>query len=98
MRTAIAPPLPAPTLTLLGDLREALEKHNRAASNRAVAGLLDARAPLGPQWWQLSQLMQISGELTLAHRTMDAFVAASGRRPQAVCAKVVLLEETGRRR
>lgn len=85
-------------MSLLGDLKTALAASDRARTNRAITGLLDARAPLGPQWQRLSQLMQVSGELTLAHRAMDAFVAASGGHPRAVCAKVVLLEETGRRR
>ena len=98
MNSAVPPPLPAATMALLGDLKAALAHQNRAATNRAVAGLLDTRAPLGPQWQRLSQLMQVSGELTLAHRAIDAFVAASGGHPRAVCSKVVLLEESGRRR
>jgi tetratricopeptide (TPR) repeat protein len=98
MRPPASPPAPSATTALLADLKAALARRDRAATNRAVAGLLDARAPLGPQWQKLSQLMQVSGELTLAHRAMDAFVAASGGNPQAVCAKVVLLESTGQRR
>ncbi len=85
-------------MALLAELKAALAGRDRTATNRAVAGLLDARAPLGPQWQHLSQLMQVSGELTLAHRAMDAFVVASGGQPRAMLAKVVLLEGTGQRR
>lgn len=98
MRPAAPPVLPAATMALLAHLKAALARRDRTATNQAVIGLLDARAPLGQQWHRLSELMKISGEVTLAHRAMDAFVAAAGGQPQAVCAKVALLEETGRRR
>jgi len=97
MQSTASPPLPAATTALLADLKAALAVHDRAATNRAVAALLDTRAPLGPQWQKLSLLMQVSGEWTLARRTMDAFIAASGGHPQALCAKVALLEANGRR-
>lgn len=79
-------------------LKRALAARDRAASNAAVTALLDARAPIGPQWKAISQLMQVSGELTLAHRAIDAFVAAAGSTPQALYAKVVLLTQSGRLR
>jgi tetratricopeptide (TPR) repeat protein len=77
-------------------LKTALASRNRAGANRAVAALLDGKAPLGPQWRGIAELMRVSGELTLAHRAMDAFVAAAGRTPAAVYAKVVLLTQSGR--
>lgn len=76
-------------------LKESLAKRDRAGTNRAVTMLLDGRAPLGGQWRAIAQLMQVSGEFTLAHRAIDAFVAASNNNPQARYAKVVLLTQSG---
>ena len=89
-------PLDAAATALLADLRTAVTGRDRAATNRAVAALLDRRAPLGPQWQALSQLMQVSGELTLAHRAIDAFIDAAGGKPRARYAKVVLLTQSER--
>lgn len=85
----------AALLRTSADLKAALARRDRAATNRAVAALLDAGAPLGEQWRGIAQLMQVSGELTLAHRAIDAFVAASGNKPQARYSKVVLLTQAG---
>ncbi len=79
-------------------LKSALASRDRAGANSAVKGLLDTKAPLGPQWRGISELMRVSGELALAHRAMDAFVAAAGRTPPALYAKVVLLTQSGRQR
>lgn len=77
-------------------LKRALAAHDRAAANGAVGRLLDARAPLGAQWHKLAELMRVSGELSLALRAIDAFVAGMGRSPQALYSKVVLLTQAGR--
>lgn len=77
-------------------LKAALARRDRAETNRIIAGLLDGKAPLGEQWRSISQLMQVNGELTLAHRAIDAFVAGAANRPQARYAKVVLLTQSGR--
>lgn len=80
------------------ELKRALAARDRAGANAAVVELLDQRAPLGAQWRALSELMRVSGELTLAHRAMDAFVAAAGHTPQALYSKAVLLTQTGKMR
>lgn len=80
----------------LDTLKHALAARDRAGANAAVSALLDARAPLGQQWRQLAELMRVSGELTLALRATDAFVAAAGDTPQARYSKVVLLTQAGR--
>jgi len=80
------------------DLKRALAVRDRAAANAAVTQLLDHAAPLGAQWRSLCELMRISGELTLAHRAMDAFIAAAGPSPQALYSKAVLLTQSGRMR
>ncbi|MEO5493398.1 MAG: sulfotransferase [Sphingomonas sp.] len=77
-------------------LKSALSRHDRAETNRIVAMLLDGDAPLGEQWRNLAQLMRVSGELTLARRAIDAFVAQSPDKTQASYAKVVLLTQSGR--
>jgi tetratricopeptide (TPR) repeat protein len=77
-------------------LKQALAGRDRAAANTAVVQLLDQQAPLAVQWRGISELMRVSGELGLAHRAMDAFVAAAGHSPQALYAKVVLLTQSGR--
>lgn len=88
---------PPPRFDLLAaSLKAALARKDRAATNRDVAALLDQRAPLGEQWKAIAQLMQVSGEATLALRAIDAFVAAAGNAPQAHYAKVVVLTQTGR--
>ena len=85
-------------MPLLEDLKRALAVRDRAAANAAVAQLLDRRAQLGAQWRAISELMRVSGELTLAHRAMDAFVAAAGHSPQALYSKAVLFTQSGRMR
>lgn len=90
---------PAPAWArVVADLKRALAARDRDGANAAVGRLLDAAAPLGVQWRSISELMRVSGELTLAHRAMDAFVAAAGQVPQAVYSKVVLLTQSGRMR
>lgn len=87
---------PAAVKRVAAQLKDALARRDRAAANHAVTTLLDTRAPLGEQWRQIAELMRISGELTLAHRAIDAFVAATGNNPQALYTKVVLLTQSGR--
>ncbi len=83
---------------LVEDLKRALAKRDRGGANAAVAGLLDRKAPLGTHWKSISELMRLSGELTLANRAIDAFVAAAGHAPQALYSKAVLLTQSGRMR
>ena len=85
-------------LPLVEDLKQALAARDRSAANAAVAQLLDRRAALGAQWRAIAELMRVSGELTLALRAIDAFVAAAGNNPQALYSKVVLLTQCGRMR
>ncbi|MBA2918722.1 hypothetical protein GON01_12515 [Sphingomonas sp. MAH-20] len=87
-----------PWTTHIESLRQALAAKDRAAANAAVASLLDANAPLGQQWRQIAELMRVSGELTLALRAIDAFVAAAKGVPAARYSKVVLLTQAGRLR
>jgi tetratricopeptide (TPR) repeat protein len=77
-------------------LKQALAARHRKGTNEAVAELLACRAPLGPQWRGISELMRLSGEVDLAHRTLDAFVASAGGSPPARFAKAVLCTQTGR--
>jgi tetratricopeptide (TPR) repeat protein len=83
---------------LAAALKSALAAHDRAGANDIIDQLLRRRAPLGQQWRKLTELMRVSGELTLANRTMDAFVAAAGGSPAALYAKVVLLTQSGQLR
>lgn len=80
------------------DLKRALAARDRSGANAAVAQLLDRKAPLGAHWKAISELMRVSGELTLAYRAIDAFVAAAGHAPQALYSKAVLLTQSGRMR
>lgn len=84
------------SLIQLNVLKLALANRDRRAANDAVHQLLMMKAALGQQWHGISELMRVSGELTLAHRAMDAFVAAAGHAPAAIYAKVVLLTQSGR--
>jgi tetratricopeptide (TPR) repeat protein len=77
-------------------LRAALAAKDRGATNAAVEALLADKAPLGAQWRAIAELMQVSGELTLALRAIDAFVAAAGATPRAQVEKVIVLTQTGR--
>ncbi|MFM9851399.1 MAG: tetratricopeptide repeat-containing sulfotransferase family protein [Sphingomonadaceae bacterium] len=77
-------------------LKAALAQKDRARANAAVANLLGSGAKLGQHWHSISQLMQVSGELTLAHRAIDAFVAEAGNNPRARYAKIVLLTQSNR--
>jgi hypothetical protein len=81
---------------MLARMKAALAARDRAATNDVVRRLLAMRAPLGPEWHKVAGLMRVSGELTLAHAAMDAFVAAAKGTPAALVEKVVLLTQTGR--
>lgn len=83
-------------LAMLARLKAALARRDRAETNRVVARLLDNQAPLGEQWRAISQLMQVSGELTLAFRAIDAFIASAANKPMARYSKVVLLTQAQR--
>lgn len=85
-------------MPLVETLKQALAVRDRAGANAAVAQLLDCRAPLGANWQSFCELMRVSGELTLAHRAMDAFVAAVRHTPQALYSKAVLFTQSGRMR
>lgn len=58
--------------------------------------LLAMRAPIGVEWRKIAELMRVSGEITLAHAAMDAFVAAAGDSAAARLSKIVLLTQTAR--
>jgi tetratricopeptide (TPR) repeat protein len=81
---------------MLAPLKAALTRRDRAETNRAVTLLLDEHAPLGEQWKAVSQLMQVSGELALALRAIDAFIASAANRPMARYSKVILLTQAQR--
>lgn len=87
-----------PWMAQIEALKAALAAKDRGRANAAVPALLDQKAPLGPQWRQISELMRVSGELTLALRAIDAFVAAAKGAPEARYSKVVLLTQAGRLR
>ena len=89
----------APTWkTFLDALRDALAAKDRAATNAAVTSLLAARAPIGAEWRKIAELMQVSGELSLAIKAVDRFVAESGSTPRAQVEKVAVLSQAGRLR
>jgi tetratricopeptide (TPR) repeat protein len=71
-------------------------RRDREATNRAVEQLLAARAPLGPEWKRIAQLMLVSGEIGLALRAIDALIAASGGSAEALYEKIVILNQSGR--
>lgn len=77
-------------------MKRALAQKDRTATNAAVTALIDARPPIGKEWLQICELMRVSGELSLAHRAMDAFVSSMGNSPQALYSRVVLLTQSGR--
>lgn len=85
-----------PWMKYIYDLKQSLAVKDRAAAGAAVTHLLDASAPIGQQWKGISELMRVSGELTLAHRAIDAFIAAAGNVPEAQYSKVVLNSQSGR--
>jgi tetratricopeptide (TPR) repeat protein len=80
----------------LAELKANLSRRDREGVNRAVTQLLDMNAPLGEQWKAISHLMQLSGELTLALRAIDAFIASAANKPMARYSKVVLLTQAQR--
>jgi hypothetical protein len=81
---------------LLAELKNALAARDRGETRRVVTAMLDKRAPLGQQWRAISQLMQASGDLSLALRAVDAFIAFSRNDPVAIYSKVVLLTQAQR--
>jgi len=83
-------------LPVVDELKNALAARDRRGANAAVEKLLSERARIGVHWHSISQLMQVSGELTLARRAIDAFVEEAGGSPRALYAKVVLLTQSGR--
>lgn len=83
-------------MPLINELKSAVAARNRAAARRCVQRLLDGQAPLGTQWRSVCEFMRVSGEISLALRSMDAYVAAMGHAPQALYSKVVLLTQCAR--
>ena len=83
---------------LMEVFRDAVTRRDRAGMTESVVRLLDARAPLGAEWRRIAELMRVSGEVRLALRAMDTFVASAGGSPEALYQKVVLLTQTGRLR
>jgi hypothetical protein len=81
---------------ILAQLQAALTRRDRSEANRLVTELIESKAPLGRQWYALAQLMQVSGELTLALRAIDIFIASAGNKPMACYSKVVLLTQAQR--
>jgi tetratricopeptide (TPR) repeat protein len=80
----------------LAQLKAALSRRDRVATNRAVVTLLDEQAPIGEHWKTISHLMQVSGEYTLALRAIDAFIASAANPAMARYSKVVLLTQAHR--
>lgn len=80
----------------LAALKIAVTGYDRPKARQIVAMLLDRSAPLGPQWAAIAQLMQISGEATLAIRAIDALIAGASNKPMARYSKVVLLTKLQR--
>ncbi len=58
--------------------------------------MLAMRAPIGAEWRRIAELMRVSGEISLSHAAMDAFVAAAGNSAAARLSKIVLLTQTAR--
>ncbi|WP_242137074.1 sulfotransferase [Sphingomonas sp. TREG-RG-20F-R18-01] len=81
---------------ILEHLKAALDRRDRAETTHVVTRMLDQNMRLGSHWKAISQLMQVSGELTLALRAIDAFIAAAGNTPMARYSKVVLLTQAHR--
>ena len=80
----------------IAQLRTALAARDRVGANQAVERLLAMRAPLGGEWKRIAQLMQMTGEIGLALRAIDAFIAAVGNRTDAYYDKLVMLGQSGR--
>lgn len=80
----------------LAALKVAVSEHDRPKTRQVVAMLLDRAAPLSQQWAAIAQLMQVSGEVTLAIRAIDAFIAGASNKPMARYSKVVLLTKLQR--
>lgn len=80
----------------LAELKVALSLHDRPKTRHIITLLLDRAAPLGRQWAAIAQLMQVSGEATLAIRAMDAFISEASNKPMARYSKVVLLTKLQR--
>ena len=91
--TANSPAWLAPALA---ELKLALSNHNRAKTRQIITLLLDRSAPLGQQWAAIAQLMEVSGEVTLAIRAIDALIAGASNKPMARYSKVVLLTKLQR--
>lgn len=86
----------AAPLDPIAQLRNALVARDRDGANQAVEHLLAIGAPLGGEWKRIAQLMQMTGEISLALRAIDTFIAASGNRPEAYYDKILMLGQTGR--
>ena len=85
----------AAALSLLNQLRPALEQRNRAKQNDVVSRLVEMRATLGNQWAAIANVVLQNGEITLAKRAMDLFVEHHNGAPSALYRKASLLEQAG---
>lgn len=82
-------------VSLVDQLRSALEGGARAKVNDIIEQLIAARAPMGAQWQQIAYVALGNGELTLARGAIDRLVEASGGGPQAQFQKASFLSMMG---
>ena len=85
----------AATLRVVERIGPALRSGDRDGQNEIVRQLLQLRAPMGEQWQALANMVLRNGEVSLAVRAMDMFVAAQGNSPLARYVKASVLERCG---
>lgn len=86
----------AQTNNTLAALKVAMNRRDRSGINQACERLMDARAPLGPQWKSVITLLEYNGEHVLADRAAALWTAQSRHAPIAVFERVAVLARAGR--
>lgn len=82
-------------LGLLQRLQPALREDDRAGIVAILQRLVDLAAPMAGQWPALARIAADNGEIGLARRAMDLFVASTGDAPEALYQKAGLLAHIG---
>ena len=82
-------------VSIIDQLRPALERRDRSRLNDLIAQLVTLGAPMGGQWERLAIIAAHNGELGLARRAIDLFVEANRGQPSAQYQKAGLLMNMG---
>jgi tetratricopeptide (TPR) repeat protein len=82
-------------IALVRQFADALNKGDRAETNRIAFALIGDGAPLEAKWRSFANVLRANGEIAAANRAMDLFVAQTGNGPRQRFEQAATLAQTG---